>query len=681
MAYQIFWKIKFKSLRAGTDYTVNIWKEGTLPSGYPLTLKGGAQPFTTQEDDSDDMFTPVRTQTGYLRIVDDGKATDANGDEVAWNWKELLPETDTSNPVTLTDGSGTVVWQGYMQAQNFGGTLYGNPQEREFPVQCPLTALSASDVNSTNRELKNFAYIIKQAFDNLPCLSFSSFIFQGGTKARDMLMKIVDWQNLISEEDGVISGRYDNQQVLTDVCSFWGWTARVCGQSVYFTCADDSTVMPNALVLTHQQLNSLANGSSVGDTSETFLSNVSPSGDIFASTNNDDSMLRGYQKAVVSSDGNEADSTLMSAFPDSIEQEMEGLNIYGESYGSISVYYSQDLTSFDSPFLDGECESGRGSFNLMKIMSDGNESNYSVIRIKKSYQQGYIPAKMETTFQHNFAGNGTTRIRFGRTPSALELRGTVYVHGEKFEDFDDRSGVGRKKMYVCVGIGTESSKVWYNGTTWGPTKTPFTVTIGNQDDLIRPFYYTNGQGSLKVITGLIPFPASTESYGFVYVEILGSDDMPENNGQRSFEISNFAVNMLSDSTNKTAWGEKQRPKSVYKASNSRKMDQEFNADLIYSTSESTGIGYGNIINDIDHSFMTGYPYDGTNNEHPEQHLADRVVAWGNAAKRKIYAELRADLVSGITPRNTLTLDSPTGHVVSISHNWHDDILQLTTIEL
>ena len=72
MAFQIFWKIKFKSLRAGTDYCVNIYKDGTLPSGYPLTLKGGAQPFTTQEDDSDDMFTPIRTQTGYLRIVDDG---------------------------------------------------------------------------------------------------------------------------------------------------------------------------------------------------------------------------------------------------------------------------------------------------------------------------------------------------------------------------------------------------------------------------------------------------------------------------------------------------------------------------------------------------------------------------------------------------------------------------------
>ena len=67
MAYSI----SFKSLRAGTVYTVNIG------SGIgDVALKGAAQPFVTQEDDDEDMFTPIRTQSGYLRIVDDGKAAD-----------------------------------------------------------------------------------------------------------------------------------------------------------------------------------------------------------------------------------------------------------------------------------------------------------------------------------------------------------------------------------------------------------------------------------------------------------------------------------------------------------------------------------------------------------------------------------------------------------------------------
>lgn len=140
MAFQIFWKIPFVSLRSGTLYTVNIYKDGELPSGYPLTLKGGASPFTTQEDDTEDIFTFIRTQSGYLRIVDDGLAENSatTPQSVAFDWKEMLPETDTDRPVTLThqeSGQSVVDWQGYMQAQNFVGRLYGNPQEREYPVQ------------------------------------------------------------------------------------------------------------------------------------------------------------------------------------------------------------------------------------------------------------------------------------------------------------------------------------------------------------------------------------------------------------------------------------------------------------------------------------------------------------------------------------------------------------------
>ena len=144
--------ITFKSLRAGTVYTVNIG--GGIGTAVPL--KGGAQPFTTQEDDNEDVFTPVRTQSGYLRVVDDGK--DANGN--AWDWKDLIPATDTSRPVTLThmipnpdagqegepDEIEVTDWVGFMQAQTFSGVLYGNPQEREFPVQCPLTVVSLENI-------------------------------------------------------------------------------------------------------------------------------------------------------------------------------------------------------------------------------------------------------------------------------------------------------------------------------------------------------------------------------------------------------------------------------------------------------------------------------------------------------------------------------------------------------
>ena len=51
----IHWQVKFKSLRAADgneDYTVSIYDSDY--TGNPIQLKGGAEPFVTQEDDDDD---------------------------------------------------------------------------------------------------------------------------------------------------------------------------------------------------------------------------------------------------------------------------------------------------------------------------------------------------------------------------------------------------------------------------------------------------------------------------------------------------------------------------------------------------------------------------------------------------------------------------------------------------
>ena len=135
----IHWTIPFASLRDGTIYSVNIYDASY--SGSPVQLKGGAQPFVTQEDDDEDFFADIRTQSGSISIIDDG----------TFDWKALVPTTDTDRPVTLThvvNGSTVRDWQGFMQAQNFGATLFGNPQEREFPVQCALTVLEGSDIDT-----------------------------------------------------------------------------------------------------------------------------------------------------------------------------------------------------------------------------------------------------------------------------------------------------------------------------------------------------------------------------------------------------------------------------------------------------------------------------------------------------------------------------------------------------
>jgi hypothetical protein len=117
----IHWQIPFASLRTGTIYTVNVYDASY--SGSPIVLKGGAAPFTTQEDGDDDPFSPIRIQTGSICIIDDGFAADG---VTPFDWKQLVPTVATERPVTLThvENNTTVVdWQGFIQSQDFSGTL------------------------------------------------------------------------------------------------------------------------------------------------------------------------------------------------------------------------------------------------------------------------------------------------------------------------------------------------------------------------------------------------------------------------------------------------------------------------------------------------------------------------------------------------------------------------------
>jgi hypothetical protein len=298
------YSITFKSLRAGTTYVVNIGG-GT---GAAIPLKGGAQPFTTQEDGSDDLFIPVRTQSGYLRIVDDG--LDANGN--AFDWKDLVPETDTSRPVTLTAG-GTTLWQGFMQAQDFGSLLYGNPQEREFPIQCSLSVTEGSDINYTQKEIRNFAYLLQQILSVIPseCRP-SNIMAQGGADARTFLMKQIDWQNFSTGDgNGGMTARFTMYQCLEDMCRYWGWTARTSGNTLWLIRG--AYALDGFLSLSSSALDTLAGGTSAGSiVSAPSVKQLS--GDIFASSYQQELLMRGVYKATVKADGNAAEKRKVCEF-------------------------------------------------------------------------------------------------------------------------------------------------------------------------------------------------------------------------------------------------------------------------------------------------------------------------------------------------------------------------------
>lgn len=680
--------ITFKSLRAAAGdapYVVTIG--GGMGTAIPL--HPGEQPFTTQESDDEDMFCPIRTQTGYLRIVDNGK--DANGN--AFDWKDLIPATDTSRPVTLTQG-GTTLWQGFMQAQDFGSVLYGNPQEREFPVQCVLSVLGGSDINYQQTAIQNFAYLFQQIVEAIPLAQRPMYFYiQGGVNAQGWLLKKIDWQNFVSEDADGLTARYNMFECLEDMCRFWGWTARTKGKSMYLTCADDAA-QTAWLGLTTYQLSQLAaytSGTIPGDTSFTFQS-ASLSGDIFASTNNDEYIQRGVKKATVSADGNAAGDEIINAFPSSVEKIMANNGYYYEVYVPVSIMYTNDLDSINASYLSGNCQSASASFNIANI-SDLNSANdeptvVDVIRIKQSYAGGSSFALLSTKYHHNFPGSGVDR--FGRRPTGLILKGIAYVKGQKLEDYNSSTGVGNKTMYIRLGIGTDITHAkWFNGLdSWTSTANAFKVTLGNQtEEIFTKYDQGHGTTSQKLV---IPLPTTDILQGRVFVEFLGSDDMPhEGSNPRAFDIADFSLEYVTSSEGWTILGVPTKDGSAtYKSSNGNNMSDEWGTNCIYASQNNLARGYGLVMNP-DYSYLETLVFAGSAAaKHPEQHLADRVTTYWATSKRRLAIEPRSEAaisqtmkVRDITPRHKVSIDGMAGYPIAISHEWRDDVTRLTILQL
>ena len=656
------YSITFKSLRAGTTYVVNIGG-GT---GAAIPLKGGAQPFTTQEDGSDDLFTPVRTQSGYLRIVDDG--LDANGN--ALDWKDLVPETDTSRPVTLTAG-GTTLWKGFMQAQDFGSILYGNPQEREFPIQCPLSVTEGSDINDTQKEIRNFAYLLQQILSVIPseCRP-SSIMAQGGADARTFLMKQIDWQNFSTGDgNGGMTARFTMYQCLEDMCRYWGWTARTSGSTLWLIRG--AHALDGFLSLSSSALDTLAGGTSAGSiVSAPSVKQLS--GDIFASSYQQELLMRGVYKATVKADGNAADPSLVALYPQSVIKQMKAGTDYTESWNGQdgitidhTVTYTGDITEFSTDLLVGSANGG--SFNMMTVNDGKDNAARPVVRIRQNYT-GSTLASFETVYEHSLC------------EGYVEISGIIYKFGNKFDNSGARADA-QQHMWVRVGVGKDRQHALWatpgigGRATWSSTQTSFQVIIGSGDNLLSR----------------LQLPQS--AYGLLFVDLLGSEDFnpfpPMPWTDHTFEIADFAVSvqrntMYLDLTTGFFGRRMERELSdnrTYTSTNVNKNRDEWSTDCIFACDNDMTFGYG-VLLDEDGTPMKGVATGGIVGVllHPEQMLADAVAGYWHTSKTKLDMELRYENVGAITPQDIVQVAGVTGYAISIGHEWRDDLMRVTTLE-
>lgn len=679
------WRIKFKSLRADILYNVDIYENSY--AGAPIQLIGAVDPFYTQEDDSDDIFTPIRTQSGYIRIVDDGSI----------NWRDIIPSNDTARPVVLwhDENNQTVTdWIGFIQAQNFGYKLFETPVERELPIQCPLTVLSGIDINYASPNIKNFASLLKTIIDSIPSTSRPKrFFFQGGDDARQWLLKLIDWQNFATlDDDDNIEAKYSMQECLEMMCQFWGWTVRIKGDVLYFVCFDDQTER-TFLQLSENDLTTLSAGTSTGTTIDTFLpyddGQVVPleiTGN-FADTENDDYQNRGYDKVVITSDSNETDKEIIDPFTQDFVAKMndatfnDGYIVHGDNY----VHYTQDQLDASQPFLEATATSGMASFNIMAKHNDnvgGYDEVGNVIHIKKT-RDGTTFVTFKTKYEHIFC-DGFFRIL-----------ADTYRDGDKFESGDYFSG--DHSMLMRFGIGrTRNTANWWNGKEWVSSETTFSASLGNK----KPELFTSYVNSPYDIYESSVIEVTSER-GYIFIDILGTQNpsFPEIQGEKMFDLKDFRIEFTKNATvtrtqypNSGWWDIK--PKTIkekykYKATNNNSVRSEYNEENIFASYKGTDFGYGIIMSigsNYDYSCLSTISYNGGTAEHPEQHKANRIANYWATSKRKIVAHmlthngLAPTPANILTPRHLVSIDNTVMYPISISRRWCDDVAELVFME-
>lgn len=689
MSYARHYIIPFKSLRGRTDYRLCIWDQ---TGAEQVELIPAAEPFVTQEDDDEDAFAFIRTQTGSIKVVDTGDV----------NWRSIMPSNDLDKPVTL-EVMNTPVWVGYLQSESYGGELYGNPQEREFAVQCPLSVLRAVQVTTQETELHNFAYILKYIIDSLPSYTNNAndpvvnrVIVQGGSYARQWLLNLVDWQNFInqSDEDGD-TAKYNLYEILEDICRFWGWTARILQRTLYLTRNDDRQ-NSGLLTLTYSQLSSLANGSTSAGSTSSRQSAIQISSGSLVSTDNDDFQLRGPSKATVKSDCN-AESTVVKFAPKAVREELGNTWTWVQGEEFMTGYFTTpNVGSF------GQSPSSP-AYNIMRGTSAVVAGGFGFYCRRQIFSSSEADSAdkvdMICTAGYHFSSPlASISIERWRNYSggSLSLKGSLYA-GEQMFTTNTESTLC---MFVRIGIGSDRNNAkWYSlkHSDGGVIKskwqsTPDVVAMPVSGSQLQGFTAVKINSSVEFSTWgqFQSIPLDKNLSGKLFIDFMGMAYGPITTlgGTVEVQIGDFEVDFSRDVTfipsttgeqRARVMTEERKSSREYVSESDGQTHDEWNADCIYASDNNMEYGYG-LLQLPAGGFMEKAQYY-TGSEYPEKHLANRVVAYWQQAKRKLSPAVTQESAAVVTPVTPVTMDGTQCQVLSIAHNWCDDVVTLGLLQL
>lgn len=646
-------KISFKSLRRGTVYVLTI-SDG---SSTIINLTPSAAPFETDVDNSEDFYTPIRSQSGSIEIV--GEISDV---------EPLLSSDPASRLVTLegTDGNATTLrWKGYLQTSSFSQTWDKGPLPISIPVVSHLGIIES--YNFEQPGYVRFASFFKEMSECTGTAFYTSFVFPNITNISTILKYNFSGQAFAKWNDKTLTYEYsDYKTILEEICKLFGWVAYEVADTLCFVTPDSTD---GYVQFTAAQLSTLAGG---GTASGTSITQSTLTERIDGSDHTID-YLPGMKSVKVSGSPGSSFGQLFNFNVNNLEirstedynkpkssGSSEYLHYFTKNYGDsgqIDVTYSGNIR-YDNFYYDNDdLRSGSCCVTDRQMQTD-NTTTPNPVEKDTNWINHIICKPADAQGQNNIFSINPSREHYGSGLMADQYI-TIKFSMRKSNTYkDDWEAVSQAKIGMKVLIG---STTLMDGTVIIKDGTPYYGQAGyaNADGCVAIIAPSSTSGQLHIQFNLLPdvlgYPyVSFENISVNYANVWRRHlDEPLSENTTSYEINNGFTDTLEQSNTLTT----QRP--------------EFAGQL---TSEQ--IGWGLVLDDSLAPIMKLY-----GNKYPEEALADRMKDHYSVSKKRITAQLRSR--GGLfSPLHLHIPGTGTGMVcLSQRVQWRDDIVEASLFEI
>ena len=702
MAWNVHWQGGFTS-REGTAYTVKIYEQNY--SGSVVTLQLSDTPFTTGEGDDDDVFTPMRAQTGRLSVMDnDGTLM-----------QQIIPETNTEKYVTVEAG-GAIKWQGFISCETYNQEWVEstNPTEITFALNGLLESLKYVNLQSSDfSKENNLANLIYYVFSMLNVPNLTT-LFIGGeeTNPGAWLAWVLRWRVLFTQFTQTNAGTsYTDYQgntgyeVMEAICTFFGLTAREDGTGIYLTAAECA----QGNNLSQYAWNTLQNYTGSGSAPTTYptldlMQNFAWKGD-----NNDVNYRNGYRNVVATLPLN-TDRLDVIEIPDTEENldpvlstsamywSKEAVTVYmqphqprgaefletyrfdkyrsgnpptrisGSSYSEVSgtTVFNPDWKYF-SFNLGSNKEMATGAFPCR--WSKDNKSYQSGIFIQflehvpwSGYTINLYPLysiKSRIAFTFN---EGYLRLQFNL--SGFHIRGLTYLQNPEFYYYNKNFGGFRMLAYIRLGNN------YWNGSAWTTSRTYCLLQITDG----QPPQNWSADMGVEEKSGYY-IPITSEMTGVMQLEILNMvvlNSSGQEYGSRNMILSDFVFEKAQNNNPLVAG----RTSNIYRLAIDQKCNDDKDLTLSFGTMNSNSNNPVFLL-DSQGNYIETANYQGVQ-QRPEMNLVGRIRSYFLRHRHSLEAIVHHTFS---LPEHRVTHNGKTYSAICAERNWRDDQSRVVWIDV